>query len=159
MKYLVRSVKYFFYLAIVLTLVIAALMYFKIVEADIESVFRDGYASLWKIAGIIAVFAAVYPKVGFGKYRAVVSGSHEDLRESIAAFMQGRGYVLEAEEGQKGEEIMKFRLRSPLYRLTRMAEDRVTLCKTMSGYEFEGPTKDVVRLVNGLERYLRTNED
>ena len=65
MKYLVRSVKYFFYFAIITSLIVTALGMIGAVEGDIDSIFRGGYSALWKIAIFFAIVAAVYPKVGF----------------------------------------------------------------------------------------------
>ena len=43
MKYFIRSVKYFFYFAILTTLIILALVLIGAVEGSIDSIFEDGY--------------------------------------------------------------------------------------------------------------------
>ena len=40
-------------------------------------------------------------------------------------------------------------------RLFRMLEDRVTFTRTATGFELEGPTKDLVRIVSALEYKFR----
>ena len=63
MKYLVRAVKYFIYLMIILSLIIVVLIMTKMVESDISKMFVNGYDSLWQIALMMAVFALIYPKL------------------------------------------------------------------------------------------------
>ena len=65
MKYLIRAVKYFFYFAILTTVIVTALVMIGAVEGGIENIFEDGYNSLYKIAIFFAIVAAVYPKFGF----------------------------------------------------------------------------------------------
>ena len=65
--------------------------------------------------------------------------------------MHERGYVLESEEG----ENMTFRLQSPVMRLFRMLEDRITFTRCGTGFELEGPVKDLVRIASALESRFR----
>lgn len=148
MKYFIRSIKYFLYLSVILIIVLYALVALKLANGDIQSMFRNGYDSLWQIAGILAIFAAIYPKFGYSARKAIVPGAYSEIRDSVLSVMESRGYRLEKEEG----ENMTFRLRSPLYRITRVGEDRITLTRDVSGFEVEGLTKDVVRLIQALER-------
>lgn len=148
MKYFIRSIKYFLYLTVILVVVLYALVALKLANGDIQSMFRNGYDSLWQIAGILAIFAAVYPKFGYSTRKAIVPGAYSEIRDSVLSVMESRGYRLEKEEG----ENMTFRLRSPLYRITRVGEDRIMLTRDVSGFEVEGLTKDVVRLIQALER-------
>lgn len=147
MKYLIRSVKYFFYLAIILTLVILILMKLKLVDSNPEQIFRNGYDSFWQIALMLAAFAAIYPKFGFSRRNARIPGEFGEIRSEVIEHMDLRGYKLEKQEG----ENMYFRLRSPMQRVTRMLEDRVTMTRSFDGFELEGATKDVVRIVSFLE--------
>ncbi len=148
MKYLVRAIKYFAYLAIILCIFIVLLSVFGIVGSNLNEIFKDGAASLWKIAAIIAVFAAIYPHLGFGRRNAFVPGAYEEIRSGVVEVMHDRGYVLEDESG----ENLKFRLQSPVMRITRMFEDRVTFERIGTGFELEGPVKDLVRIVSALEK-------
>lgn len=151
MKYLVRAIKYFAYLAIILCIFIVLLSLFGVVGTNVNDIFRDGVDSLWKIACIIAVFSAIYPYLGFGRRNAFVPGAYEEIRGGVVDVMHQRGYVLEDESG----ENLKFRLQSPVMRLTRMLEDRVTFTRTATGFELEGPVKDLVRIVSALETRFR----
>lgn len=151
MKYLIRSIKYFAYLAIILCIFIVLLSVFGVVGSNLNDIFKDGAASLWKIALIIAVFAAIYPHLGFGRRNAFVPGSYEQIREGVVDLMHERGYVLENETG----ENLKFRLQSPVMRVTRMFEDRISFERIGTGFELEGPVKDLVRIVSALEARFR----
>ena len=59
MRYIVRAVKYFFQLMVILALIIAILVVAKVVDADISKIFVNGYDSLWQIALMMAAFAAI----------------------------------------------------------------------------------------------------
>ena len=68
--------------------------------------------------------------------------------------MESRGYRLESEQ----EQNLTFRYRSPVNRLFRMFEDRITMTRSISGFEVEGLRKDVIRIVYGLEQKMRMPE-
>lgn len=157
MKYLVRVVKYFIYLVVILALFIALLMYFNMVGTSLDEIFKNGAKSLWQVAGIVAVFAAIYPLMGFTRRSAMIPGDYPALKQGIVDVMHDRGYVLESENADvPGEEKLSFRKRSPLLRLTRMFEDRITMVKDFGGFSLEGPSKDLARLIGALEFKFRS---
>ena len=147
MKYLLRSVKYFITLSVVFVLLVAALVLLKFVDADIQTMFRSGWDSVWQIAIIITVFAIIYPRFGYCSRIVRARGSFEETRENVVSFMQERGYVMKSLQG----ETMVFRSGFPLTRVLRLGEDRVTVSHSLSGYELEGRSKDVLRLASALE--------
>ena len=65
MKYILRSVKYFVYLAVLFFLLIGAMVLLGFVEASWDTMFRNGTESLKQIAVIGAVFALIYPRFGY----------------------------------------------------------------------------------------------
>ncbi len=151
MKYFIRSVKYFFYLLVILAIIITALVLAGLVEADISRIFVNGYDSLWQICLIMAVFAAIYPRFGFSSRTAHVYGSPEDVRPLLMRVMDLHGYRLEKEDGQ----TLTFVKRSVISRILKMWEDRITVEPEVAGLRLEGITKDLVRLVSGLEASQR----
>lgn len=151
MKYFIRSVKYFFYLLVILAIIITALVLAGLVEADISRIFVNGYDSLWQICLIMAVFAAIYPRFGFSSRTAHVYGSPEDVRPLLMRVMNLHGYRLEKEDGQ----TLTFVKRSVVSRILKMWEDRITVEPEAAGLRLEGITKDLVRLVSGLEASQR----
>lgn len=147
MKYLVRSAKYFVYLLVILIAVICALVAFKIVDSDISAMFVRGYDSLWQIAAAAAFFSLLYPRFGFTTRKAMAPGPAEETAAVVKAVMADRGYVLEKLDGDN----MSFRKGSPVVRVFKMWEDRITFEKTISGYDVEGLTKDLVRIISAVE--------
>lgn len=148
MKYVVRSLKYFAYLCIVLALFIGVLYAFGLVGGGIDGIFKGGRSSLWKIAGIVAAFAAVYPTFGFGTRRLMIPGAFEDIRDALVSSMAGLGYELERQDG----ENLSFRKRSGLQKAVSFWEDRLTFTRCLGGFDVEGRTKDVLRAISSLER-------
>lgn len=146
MKYLIRSIKYFFQLIIVLTLFIVVLSMLKLVESDPAKIFVNGYDSLWQIAAIVAVFAAIYPKFGYASRRIYINGDFDQIFPIVEEEMQERGYRLENRTG----EDLNWRLRSTVARISRLWEDRITMTRTLNGWTLEGPGKDVMRIVNSF---------
>lgn len=154
MKYLLRSVKYFFYLTIILVLVVFVLVQLKIVEADLSTMFVNGYDSYWQMALMLAVFSALYPKWGFSTRKAYINGSFEELRDGIVEVMENHGYVLESNEG----EDMTFRKRSGLSKALKIWEDRISFSREIAGYRLEGLTRDLPRLIAALENRFSPDE-
>lgn len=155
LKYIIRAVKYFFYFSFLLVVILAVLVLAHVVDGNIETMFRDGYNSLWQIGLMFAAVSAVYPIFGFVKKEAVIPGEYSEIRGDVVKFMENRGYRLESESG----ENMTFRSRSVLNRMTRMLEDRITFTRTLGGFELEGLRKDTIRIIYGLENALRSNSD
>ena len=154
MKYIVRSIKYFAYLGIILTIILVLLSLFGVIGSSLDEIFKDGADSLWKIAGILAVFAAIYPYLGFGKRQVIIPGAYSEIRDELVELMHQRGYILVSEDGDNPV----FRLSSPASRITRMFEDRLTFTRTISGFTIEGPSKDLVRVAAAIETKFRIDE-
>ena len=147
MKYIIRSLKYYCYLMILLTLIILALVLTGFVEADLSKMFVNGYDSLWQIALIMLGFAAIYPRFGFSKRTAHVYGSPEEIRPDVMRVMEVLGYRLEREK----DGSWSFLRRSGLSRALKMWEDRISLTPSGAGLEVEGLTRDLARVVSALE--------
>lgn len=150
MKYLIRSVKYFFYFAMLTTLIILALVVIGAVEGNIESIFEDGYNSLWKIAVFFLLVAAVYPKFGFIRRKLDTTADWAAVKEKAVSYMQEKPFKLESQT----EDSISFRRRDALSRITKMGEDRITLTRTDEGYYMEGLRKDIILYATGLESEL-----
>lgn len=147
MKYIVRALKYFVYLGLLLAVILFALSLFGLVGGSIDEIFKDGMQSLWKILGILGIFSAIYPAFGYGKRRLMTPGAFEEIRDGIVSAMAERGYELEKEEG----ENLSFRLRGGVQRFLHMFEDRLVFTRCMGGFDVEGRIRDSVRVISGLE--------
>lgn len=156
MRYIIRSIKYFFYFALLTSFFLALFVVSGTVEANIESMFDGGYSALWKIAMIFAVAAAAYPKLGFISSGVTCKDGWQDKKDAIKDFFKERHFELENET----DNLMTFRYNGFAGRLTRMYEDKITLTGTENGFELEGLRKDVLRMAMALEYRLNPhNED
>ena len=123
-------------------------------DSNIESNFEGGYNDFWKMGLFFAAVAAIYPKLGFMNRKLYITPSQDVMGEAIF-YLQEKGYTLET----RTEDTMTFRLRSPLSRVVKMCEDRITITRTLDGYYMEGLRKEVIRLASGLEYRLQNPED
>ena len=155
MKYLIRSIKYFFYFAILTTLIILALVLIGAVEGTIEGIFEDGYDSLWKIAVFFALVASVYPKFGFVRRQLETSESWDTVKEKAKTYFNEKPFVMEGE----ADDCVTFRRRDAIGRLTKMCEDRITVSRTDDGYFMEGLRKDVFLYSSGLLSILAASDN
>ena len=153
MKYLIRSIKYFFYFAFLFGAIIAALVLIGAVEGDINEILEGGYASLWKIAIFFAIVAAVYPKFGFVRRKLDTSAEWESVKEEAVSYFEGKNFKTESET----PDTVSFRRRNVMERMTKMGEDRITLVRTDEGFFLEGLRKDVYLYATGLENITFKN--
>lgn len=154
MKYLIRSVKYFFYFALITSLVLFVLIYLEMADPNIENNFEGGYSAFWKMGLFFAAVAAVYPKLAFINRRLYID-SATDIKPAVIDFMRERRYELESDTQDK----MTFRLKGFGPRIVKMYEDRITITRTAEGYYMEGLRKDVLRFASGLEYKFQNKED
>ena len=154
MKYIVRAVKYFIYICVLVTIILLVLVLTHFVSSDINVMFKEGWRSVAKILLVFAGIAAIYPLFGYRKLLAGVLGELGGLRDGVVKCMEERGYRLESEDS----ETMTFRSRSVLNRIFRVWEDRITVTKTLGGFEVEGLSRDVARIVPALEYRFRNPE-
>ena len=150
MKYIIRAVKYFIYFSLTCAIIVTVLVTIGAVEGNIDSIFEEGYRSIGKIAAFFAVVAAVYPKLGFITRGISVSGSWEEIREQTLEFMTERRYELESESPEK----VTFRVKGIAGKLSKMYEDRLTMTRTIDGWQMEGLRKDALRISSALEHRL-----
>ena len=146
MKHIVRALKYFIQLAVVLVVFVLLLSAFNLVGGGVNGIFREGMRSVGKIALILALFSLIYPFIGYGKRSAGIRGSFEEIRPRLLGIMQERGYRLEKEEG----ENLTFVKTNALQRLLSLYEDRLTFTRSFSGFTVEGHLKNVTRVISAI---------
>lgn len=155
MKYLIRSVKTFVWFSCFFAIVIIV-MALAIPEYDLSMAFAfDGRmfvpGSQWKILGMFALMAAIYPSFSYVTRKALSEKPFEEKRSQIMGVFDIQEYVLENEDEVK----LTFRKKSKLARLMRMFEDTVTITKGESPFMVNGPRKDILRIVSGIESACR----
>ena len=151
MTYIRRAVKYFIQTCLLFILIIGALMLSGLVSKDISGAFIYGWKSIWWIAAIFAVMALAYPFFGYQKRQIHVKGDPALMKDGIVEALRGRGYVLGSDENG----ILKFHLTAPLNRAFRFWEDTITLTPVLGGWEAEGLSRDLVRVISSIEHYFR----
>ena len=155
MTYIRRAIKYFIQTCLLLAIIIGILMQSGMVSRDITVAFTHGWTSVWWILAIFAVMALVYPFFGYQKRKIHVNGDPALAQNGIVEALKIRGYVL----GSDADGVLKFHLSSPVNRAFRFWEDTVTLTPILGGWEAEGLSRDLVRVVSSIEHYFRNREN
>ncbi len=155
MKYLIRSIKYFFYFAFLTTAIILVLIFIGAVEGDINEIFEDGYNSLWKIAAFFVLIAAIYPKFAFIRRRIYVNADWDTVRNEAVSYFNEKGLRIEAEDGG----TVSFRRAGAGARIAKMGEDGITLIKAADGFYLDGLRKDVILFATALEHRISPNKE
>ena len=147
MRYIIRAVKYFIYIWVIVIVILTALVLMNLVSSDINVMFQHGWKSVGLIAVMFAAVSAFYPLFGYTKRLAAVLGELDASDKEVIEYMTGdvRKYKLESQDGEK----MTFRSRSVLRRI--IWDDRITIEKGLGGYYVEGVGREVAKIVPGLE--------
>ena len=151
MTYLRRAVKYFIQATLTIIIIIGVLMLAGIVSKDISVAFQHGWTSVWWILALFAAMSLAYPFFGYQKRKIQVKGDPALAKDGIVEALKIRGYVLDNEQ----DGVLTFKLASPVARAFRMWEDRITLTPVLGGFEAEGLSRDLVRVVSSIEYYFR----
>ena len=151
MTYIRRALKYFIQTCLFLALILAVLMLSGLVSKDVSVAFIHGWTSVWWILALFAVMALVYPFFGYQKRSIRVNGDPALARDGIVEALRGRGYVL----GSEADGVLKFHLTAPVNRAFRFWEDTITLTPVLGGFEAEGLSRDLVRVVSSIEHKFR----
>ncbi len=149
MKYLRRVCKYFLQLCILFALIVGILMLSGMVSKDVAVAFRNGWTSILYILGLFAVMSFAYPFFGYGKRTIRAQGDPAEHWPAIDEAMQSRGYRRADKDG-----LRRYVLSSGVNRAARLWEDGVTLTPVLGGFEAEGLTRDLVRIVSSIDRKL-----
>ena len=148
MKYLVRALKYFVQISLIMALILGALMLSGVISKDINVAFQKGWTSVGYIALMFAGVSAFYPLFGYTRRRIVAPGDPAEYRSLIQEAFRDRGYLPDGEG--------TFRSASTWMRITRLWEDRITVTPILGGFELEGLTRDLARVASSIEHRIST---
>ena len=153
-KHLIRSVKYFFYIAIFFSLLVTIMFYTSDVPegTTVLDLFKEG--SWWKILLFFIAFAGVYPFVGYQKKQIYTAENLSTKKKEIITLFENANFVLESDNGK----TMVFRLRNKFLRLMRTYEDAITIDYTETPATISGLRKDTLRFSRSIE-YLMREQD
>lgn len=161
MKYIVRVIKYFVYITMVMALMLVVLSALGLVSSDINVMFRDGWNSVWKILVMFFLVSLVYPRFGYTRRTVHIPGSYDQIRDGVVSYMEEHRYRLDREEG----ENLTFK-QSPLFKNEFLRirglgffNEPIQMERDFAGFIMEGATRKVTRLASGLEAKFRNPEE
>lgn len=151
MRYLIRSLKYLVYFAVIFFLMVGIIYLFsnqKAAGLSFVDLFREG--SLPKIAVFFVAVAAIYPALSFQKKELRLDGDFTKYAGMVDEVMERLEYVREKQE----DGCVTYVKKSAYARLTRMYEDRVTF-ETGTPVQVEGYRKDLLRVISMINYRVR----
>jgi hypothetical protein len=153
MKYLIRSIKYLLYFAILFCIIVLIVFYTSNNHANITvfDLFKEG--SGIKILIFFIAVAALYPLLGFSKKELYTNDDFKEKKKEVVELFENARYILKSDDGSS----MVFVLRSPIMRTFRMYEDDVTVNYSGNPLIISGLRKDVLRFSRAIE-YLMQKE-
>ncbi len=153
-KHLIRSVKYFFFIAIFFCILVTVMFYTSTHPegTTVLDLFKEG--AWWKILLFFIAFAAVYPFVGYQKKEIYSAENIKTKRDEIVTLFENANFVLESETATS----MTFRLRNKFLRLIRTYEDAVVVDYSEIPATISGLRKDTLRFSRSIEYLMRERD-
>jgi len=156
MIYLRRALKYFIQITLLFGVAIAFLMATGMAESNINVAFRHGWQSIWLILAVFAAVSLLYPRFGYGKRQIRAEGDPADYWKKIEEAMDARGYIPAGETPEGGR---KYQLKSSVNRVARLWEDTITINPVLGGFQAEGLSRDLIRVVSALDRKINSYDN
>lgn len=153
-KHLIRSVKYFFYIAVFFSLLVTIMFYTSDVPegATVFDLFKEG--AWWKILLFFIAFAGVYPFVGYQKKEIYTSQNIAERRDEIKQLFENANFVLKEETPTS----MTFILKNKFLRFMRTYEDAIVFDYSENPATISGLRKDTLRFSRSIEYLLREQD-
>ena len=155
MTYIRRAGKYFVQITLIFVLIIGILMLVGMVPKDVDIAFREGWRSIAFILGIFALMSLVYPFFGYTKRQIRAKGDPAELWPQIDQAMEIRGY---RKGPNKGDGAYRYVLRSNVNRAARLWEDTITITPAIDGFQAEGLSRDLARVVMAIDQKINHYE-
>lgn len=142
MKYAIRAIKYFFYIAIIFSIVVLILFYTSQHSDQITvlDLFKEG--AWWKILLFLVAISAIYPIFGFAKKEIYGEYDFVGKRDEVISAMKSYNYVLSGETSVS----LKFKHKNGIIRALRMFEDEVTIDFSSKPATISGLRREVFRV-------------
>ncbi|MBQ5802700.1 MAG: hypothetical protein IJ267_08440 [Bacteroidales bacterium] len=153
-KHLIRSVKYFFYIAIFFCILVTIMFYTSTRPegTTVFDLFKEG--AWWKILLFFIAFAGVYPFVGYQKKKIYTAENLKTKKDEIITLFENANFVLESET----ETTLTFRLRNKFLRFMRTYEDAVVIDYSDIPATISGLRKDTLRFSRSIEYLMRERD-
>ncbi|MFR9494839.1 MAG: hypothetical protein SNI51_00435 [Rikenellaceae bacterium] len=153
MKHLIRSIKYFILMMVVLVVVTLLMRLngsIEITPSEQLAIFMANNGAL-KLAFFV-VLAATYPLFGFVKRG--VEGDIVENRDQIIVAMESSGFTLCEER----DGVMIFRANTILRRIAFLFEDRIEVRQVANQIQMDGIRKGVVYAVYCLDGFIKNSK-
>ena len=153
-KHLIRSVKYFFYIAIFFCILVTIMFYTSTRPegTTVFDLFKEG--AWWKILLFFIAFAGVYPFVGYQKKKIYTAENLKTKKDEIITLFENANFVLESET----ETSLTFRLKNKFLRFMRTYEDAVVIDYSDIPATISGLRKDTLRVSRSIEYLMRERD-
>ncbi|MBQ6871318.1 MAG: hypothetical protein IJO23_03010 [Bacteroidales bacterium] len=153
-KHLIRSVKYFFYIAIFFCILVTIMFYTSTRPegTTVFDLFKEG--AWWKILLFFIAFAGVYPFVGYQKKKIYTAENLKTKKDEIITLFENANFVLESET----ETSLTFRLKNKFLRFMRTYEDAVVIDYSDIPATISGLRKDTLRFSRSIEYLMRERD-
>ena len=153
-KHLIRSVKYFFYIAIFFCILVTIMFYTSTRPegTTVFDLFKEG--AWWKILLFFIAFAGVYTFVGYQKKEIYTAENLKTKKEEIITLFENANFVLESET----ETSLTFRLKNKFLRFMRTYEDAVVIDYSDIPATISGLRKDTLRFSRSIEYLMRERD-
>ncbi len=154
-KYIIRAVKYFFYIGIIFSLLVTIMFYTSEVPegTTVLDLFKEG--AWWKILLFFVAFSAVYPSIGYQKKEIYSNGNWDQKKKEIKSLFENANFILKEETPTS----MTFILKNKLLRLIKTYEDTIILDYSSEPATISGLRKDTLRFSRSIERIMRMDEE
>lgn len=154
-RYIIRSVKYFFYIGIIFSLLVSIMFYTSEVPegTTVLDLFKEG--AWWKILLFFVAFSGVYPAVGYQKKEIYSNGNWSEKKKDIITLFENANFILKEETPTS----MTFILKNKLLRLIRTYEDAIVLDYSQEPATISGLRKDTLRFSRAIERIMRMDAE
>lgn len=155
MKYLIRSLKYFLYFAILFCIIVLVVFYTSNNHANLTvfDLFKEG--SGLKILIFFIAVSGLYPLLGFSKKELYTNNNFAENEKAIIELFENAKYILKS----KDRSTMVFVLKNPVMRTLRMYEDDITIDYSGNPIILRGLRKDVLRFSRAIEYILQKEKE
>lgn len=153
MKYFIRSLKYFVSLCVICIAILGVMLATKTSALNFDQTMYVMFHT-WRYAVLFAaivLLSAFYPIFGFITRK--VEGDIEENRPQIINAFKAAGFELSSEK----EDVMTFKAKSILQKLTLLGEDEITVSQYGQWIVIDGIRRGVARVVYRLEAYIEMN--
>lgn len=157
MNYIFRSVKYL----VKLLLLLAAIFFLmrwsgtSTLAAESPEAFLASYFATWRgwlFTAAVVVWCGLYPRIEF--VRRGIGGDLGGNKLAIIKALGAGGMTLVRET----ENELLFRAESPLRRLWWMGDDGVTVSRSATGLEIEGPRRFAMEAQHRIPAYIEREQ-